>query len=566
MIKYLKKNGNFALYLILFCVIAYLATLGYRGLISPDETRYAEIPREMLLTGDWITPKMNDLVFFEKPIFAYWLSAVNMLIFGVNAFAARLGSALMTLIATCGVWFFVKKTFKNDFLSVLSAAIFASMGIVFGIGTFVVLDAQFSGFMTLGMIFFYMLYKSKGKMDFFTYSVLCGLSFGCAFLTKGFVIFILAGGAATLFLLWEKEYKKIFTLPWLPFFVMLLVAVPWSLAMLKADAGFWHHFIIEEHIGRFLSKFRENSNDASNKHEEPFWFFIPVVLIGILPWGIHLWTIIKGVAKKDFSDSRIRFLICWFGVVVVFFSLSSGKLPTYILPCFAPLAMLVGYWLNKSLNENNIKTFNIVNKILLVLFSIAAVAATVYTGTVLTNFCPTIYGKGELFKYPMIILVFALCVTFLYLCVKNSDVHEKLKYFFIAFAVIFMVANLAAPNKFLYNKAQGQFILENAQEIPEDATVIAYSNMIFAVNYYLERKDIGIYARMGNFGYALNRDQKLKEKRFYSVEKLEKLIADKSRTKKIVLFRSIKEKRLDSKLPKGYIKMIRTGDLTMAIY
>ena len=566
MIKYLKKNGNFALYLLLFCVVAYIATLGYRGLISPDETRYAEIPREMLLTGDWVTPKMNNLVFFEKPIFAYWLSAINMLIFGVNAFAARLGSALMTIFAGWGLWFLTKKKFKDDFLAVLVAGIFLTMGIVFGIGTFTVLDAQFSGFMTLGMVFFYMLYKAEDRIDFFSYSVACGVAFGCAFLTKGFVIFVLAGGAATLFLLWEKQWKKIFTLPWIPFIVMLLVVAPWSLAMLKADAGFWHHFIFEEHIGRFLSKYRADSNAASNKHEQPFWYFIPVVLLGIMPWGAYLVSIIKGVAKNDFKKSIVRFAVCWFGVVFVFFSISSGKLPTYILPSFAPLAFLIGYWLYNGLQKSGTKAFDTTNKILLVAFSILAVAAVIYTGLVLTSFFPSVYGKGELFNYPVIILVLASVVTLIYLCIKSKDFKKKIRLAFMAFVLIFMVANLACPQRFIRDKAQGKFIKSVAKDIPNDALVVAYSNMIFGVNYYLERDDIGVYGRMGNFGYALKRDEKLMKERFYSYDRLKELINDKNRKQKIVLFRSLKKKKLERDLPKGYLQIKRVGKLTMAIY
>ncbi len=566
MIKYLKKNGNFALYLLIFCAIAYIATLGYRGLASPDETRYAEIPREMLSTGDWVMPKMNDMVFFEKPIFAYWMSAISMTLFGVNAFAARLASALLTLLAGFGIWFLTKKSFKDDFLAVLNAGIFLTMGIVFGIGTFTVLDAQFSGFMTLGMVCFYMLYKSDNKLDFFSYSVACGVAFGCAFLTKGFVIFVLAGGAATLFLLWEKQWKKIFILPWLPFFVMLLVSAPWSLAILKADSGFWHHFIFEEHIGRFLSKFREKSNVESNKHEQPFWYFIPVVLIGIMPWGLHLVSIVKGINKKDLSSSIIRFAICWFGVIFVFFSISSGKLATYILPSFAPLAILIGYWLNKYLRKSNLKVFDISNKILLIILSIIAVAAVVYSGLVLTSFVPTVYDKSELFKYPLVIITLAIVITLLYKCLKTIDYKRKLKLTFLSFAVIFMIANLACPKFFIRNKVQGDFIKSVKQDIPKDALVVAYSNMIFAVNYYLEREDIGVYGRAGNFGYALNRDEKLKEKRFYSRERLKNYIKDKKRTKKIVLFRLLKEKKLKSDLPAGYLKMKRAGNLTMAIY
>ena len=298
-----------------------------------DEFRYAEIPREMLNSGDWTVPRLNGVRYFEKPAVGYQITAVCFALFGENAFALRLPSALSVLLTALFLYVLIYRNSRDPFLPGLTAGIYLCCGLVFGVGTFAVLDSQLTCMLSLCIMAFYFAWSSSGRRSAVCWLIAAGAFAGIAFLIKGFLAVAVPVMAAVPFLIWQKEWKKLFLFPWIPLLVMLAVILPWSLAIHQAEPDFWRYFFFEEHINRFF-------HHTYDRKPQPFWYFLPVLLGGMMPAGLLWFAAWRGVARDWFRRPFLRFLICWAVFPFLFFSASSCKLGTYILPCFPPLAAL----------------------------------------------------------------------------------------------------------------------------------------------------------------------------------------------------------------------------------
>ena len=166
------------------------------------------------------------------------------------------------------------------------------------------------------------------------------------------------------FRIWNREWKKLLVFPWLPLAVILLIAVPWAFAQHRAEPDFWRYFFVEEHLKRFTS-------GTYDRKPQPFWYFIPVLIGGVMPVGL-LWIAgALGCTKEHFKRPFVRFMLCWFAFPVLFFSASKCKLGTYILPCFPPLALLLASalqnaWENEKLRARCRKLYAAVGAVLII--------------------------------------------------------------------------------------------------------------------------------------------------------------------------------------------------------
>ncbi len=339
--------------LILILGTIFLAPLNWRELFTPDETRYAEIAREMIVRNDWITPYLNGIKYFEKPIFGYWCIAASMKTFGENAFAVRLPSALALLLSALCVFLLAKKFRKGDpKLPWLASGLFLVCPYVFGLGGIAVLDGMFACFLTLGMTLFYFAldagpWTKRGLVFQFT----CGLAFGIAFLTKGFLAFALPGAAFFFYFLipedlalykskswWLGRLKLLFTLPWIPLAGVLIAALPWSIAVHLKEPHYWNYFFWEEHIQRFTEE---------KQHPNPPWYFIPVFAAALGFLWVFVFGAVRGYSMKLLREPLVRYALCWTVFMFLFLSMSTGKLPTYILPCFPAAILLLAYGIHE---------------------------------------------------------------------------------------------------------------------------------------------------------------------------------------------------------------------------
>ena len=315
-------------WLVLVCGTLFFYRLAAPGLMDPDEGRYAEIAREMLLLKDWIIPHLNLLPYLEKPPLVYWLTALSFQVQGLTEWAARLPAAVSAL---GGVFlaFFLGRALWGARAGWLSAMILATCGGYVALGRLIILDMPLTLFFNLGVGLGY-LALSRERPGLWPWAYLA-LALGV--LTKGPVVLVLA---AAIWGSWCWFQGRPIIRSWLrPGSVALLAAIsiPWFILVAQRYPDFLRFFILEQHLGRFLTK--------AIHHHQPFYFYLPVLLGFMLPWS---WLLPWAVGReRPGRDPHRLFLLIWAGVVLLFFSVSRGKLAPYILPSLLPLALLLGH-------------------------------------------------------------------------------------------------------------------------------------------------------------------------------------------------------------------------------
>lgn len=325
------KARTVSLLALLAFALVWFGTLDYRKLIKPDEGRYAEIPREMVASGDWLTPRLNGIKYFEKPPLQYWATATAFTAFGENEWTARLWPAITGFLGILLAWFTGRRLFGRQ-AGLLAAVTLASSCLYLGIGHANTLDMGLSFFLEVA-VFGFLLAQQGGRW----WMLLAWVGLALAVLTKGIVALVLTGATLVLYSLLTRDFS-----PWRRFefgrgiVLFLLVAAPWFIAVSLANPEFAHFFFIHEHFERFLTK--------AHHRYQPAWYFIPILLVGALPWTAMALQSLAGAWRRRAEtvfQSR-RFLLLWCVVVFGFFSASSSKLPSYILPLFPALALLLG--------------------------------------------------------------------------------------------------------------------------------------------------------------------------------------------------------------------------------
>ena len=325
-------------WIFLFFILTYIVPLGSRPMVTPDESRYSEIPREMLATGDCTTPRLLGLRYFEKPPMQYWLTAGSFRLFGENIFAARLPSALAVGLTAVLISLLVQQALRDEKLAQMAAILYLSCGLVYGVGITAVTDNVFTMFVTGAHgLAFLAIQENRLNWRKLLLLTLCGLFIGAAFLTKGFLAFAIPGMTVCAYLLWTKRWKEFLIIPWPILIFSGLVILPWALAIHRAQPDFWRYFIFEEHINRAIG-------GAAAQHPKPWWYFLPVLAAGALPTSLLLppaLVIGKEAWQKIFKQEVYIYALIAFVLPFVFFSVAHGKLPTYILPCFPPAILLL---------------------------------------------------------------------------------------------------------------------------------------------------------------------------------------------------------------------------------
>lgn len=320
--------------------IAWFCNLGYRHLVRPDEGRYAEIPREMVASGDWVTPRLNGFKYFEKPALQYWATAAAFTAFGQNEWAARLWPGLTGFLGVLLVFWAGNRLFGPP-AGFHGAAVAASSAIYVFIGHALTLDMATAFFLSACVFAIAVAQRdAAASAERRRWMLAAWAAAALAVLSKGLIGVVLPAGAMALYVLVERDWRRIGRLHIVSGGLLFLaIAAPWFIAVSLANPEFFHFFFIQEHFERFLTK--------EHGRYQPVWYFLPVLLAGILPWIVSLfpalWRASKSSPGANFQPQR--FLLAWCVVVFVFFSLSDSKLGSYILPMFPALALLIGSYL-----------------------------------------------------------------------------------------------------------------------------------------------------------------------------------------------------------------------------
>ncbi len=494
---------RYVLLLLLFFVLAYILPLGARDLLEPDETRYAEIPIEMIASGDWIVPHLDNLRYFEKPVLGYWASAASLLLFGKNNFAVRFPSALAVGLSALLIFALVARMRlpedrDNNYPALLAVLVFLSSAEVFGVGNTAVLDSLFSFFLTATIAaFFFASEEPPGSGRERIFLLLSGLSCGLAFLTKGFLAFAVPVLTLVPYLLLQRRPFDLLRMSWLPLLAALLVSMPWALMIQSREPDFWRFFFWNEHIRRFLA---DNA-----QHGESLWFFVLTAPGMFIPWTFMIPAAIPGI-KKMISESGskgrlLKLSLCWLVLPFLFFSFSRGKLLTYILPCFPPAAILMSFGLWKALSEERWKRrFQGGALFSAAFFGVALLAFLLLQFSGYYGFQP--YSKP--WKVAMAVSGLFFLVIFCLGAFKTKTAVNKVLLFGMAPLFLFFIFHFVTPDKTLAAKAPGSFLEQYKKEIDADAVIISDEDSLKSVCWYWGRSDVKILGNTGELEYGLN--------------------------------------------------------------
>lgn len=331
---------------ILAAVFAFLlvnvAFVGTRPVLSPDETRYGSIAVQMVESGDWLGMRMSGFHFYEKPALVYWMMAASVSVFGENAFAIRLPAALCGGLAALAIGLAARRGARLAGVAPPDAtvtgalvALCALTMVLPAVGSSVaIFDQPIAGFVTAACALFFLGATEPAGRTRLAWLLASGVAAGLAFMTKGLLAFAFPAMTVVPWLLWERRWRDAFVLPLVPIVVALLVAAPWAVAVHRHEPGFWERFIVHEHFQRF-------AGTVSNQPREPWAFYLLILPLGCVPWIAAAPLAARRWPALARTQTGIRFAICAVLGPLVFLSASRGKLPTYALPLFPPMAWLV---------------------------------------------------------------------------------------------------------------------------------------------------------------------------------------------------------------------------------
>lgn len=478
----------------LLFIAYYLLPLEGRLLWMPDETRYAEICREMIQQNEWVVPRLLGLRYFEKPIAGYWLQSMGQILFGESRFAVRFASVAASGLSAIGIYITTLRIWECQRTATSATVIYLSLLIVLGVGTYAILDPLLTMWLNFSMFSaYFMLHTNCRKCRIFS-AISLGAMTGMAFLTKGFIALAIPAVALLPYICWLRQWKMVWKIaPW-AIIIILLVSLPWGIAIALREPDYWHYFFWVEHIQRFAGE------DA--QHQAPFWFYLPILLLGSLPWiGLLPQTVCDAWQRRRLEPNLLYWL-SWFVMPLLLLSLAKGKLLTYILPCFAPLAILMGRTVTLTMRTKGTSAL-FWNGIINIIWGITGVIVLVAVREV--KFIGSLlYSREELWPW----LAAIACFGGWAICAILSVVRPKPLWWSASLCPLCLVLCLkfAIPQEIVDNKQPEHFLQSNLALL-QGIHYLVSDDVALAVSagWELKRRDIILLGGgLGELRYGLS--------------------------------------------------------------
>lgn len=462
------------LFIALFFAVAYGIYLGGYSLFIPDDARYVEISREMARSGDYLTPRLGGLKYFEKPPLFYWLDAIAINLGGNAVWVGRSINALFALLG-CVMLYAMGRGYYDRTTGWLAAGILGSSLIYIILARYVTLDMTFTCCLTgcLGAFLYAYLLPPGWSKRLWLYAAY-GFA-ALAVLAKGLAGIVLPLGIIGFWVLvrWDWRSLRYFYIPsgLLLFFIIVL---PWHVLMQAENPEFFDYYIIFHHFFRYAT--------LAAERYEPIWFFIPVLLVGLLPWIVFLPQSVQKISKKEWRrDPVFSFLAAWIVVIFVFFSISQSKLIPYILPIFPALALLISHYLMVCYQE---KRFPMGGLSVLSMLTVVLLFAML---TAIFWFPENQQRYRDAIPYLQVIMAgYLICVAFCWWLWQKQNLLAGV-------ATLVMGSMLSVTTAFIalepfINAKSTQDFADYLQPIlqPQDI-VIAYNHFYYDLPYYLDR-------------------------------------------------------------------------------
>ena len=447
-INFIKKHGDLFTFLglLLLCYFIFFFNIGNYALMDVDETRYVSMARDMFHSKDFLTLYLNGEYFFEKPPLYFWGECLSFALFGkVNEFTARFPVALYGTLSTLLVYFTGKKIISRRY-GFISALILATTLEFVMLAKFAILDIVVTTCIGFSVMFGFLTQFVNDKNKKYMWWLFYIFS-GLAVMAKGIPGFVVPFAVMFFVTLYNKTFKQIFKPQYiLPGFALFfLIVLPWHIVMLKLhDPLFFNEYIMKHHINRFFSS-------SEIDREQPFYFYFVTVLWGLIPWvfsgiavGITKLKTFKNIAVSELNNSQkfMMFNIIAFIVTMLFFSSSSTKLITYILPVYIFTAFILGFiWEDYIFNEKYKKPINLTVYILVGICIFAAIVACF-----MQYYLPEkIYNDVLMIKWFCIVMVAIFGISSILFALKNNR-----KGVFAVYALLVIITS-AFGTKLFYN-------------------------------------------------------------------------------------------------------------------
>ena len=467
----------------------YLLPLGLHGLWIPDETRYAQISQEMLQSGNWLAPHFMGVRYFEKPCAGYWLIALGQAVFGQNLFGVRIASAVTTGLSVLLAYLIARRLWNDPRKSFACALLYLSFGLVAGQAGYSNLDPQFTLWVNLSLVALWFALDSRTLRGRLFAWALVGLACAMGFMTKGFLAWVLPVLIAVPFMLWQRRVGELLRYGPLAVGVAILVCLPWVLAIHLKEPDFWRFFFWNEHIRRF------SADDA--QHARPWWFFGPIIAVSCLPWmGLLPKTLLNAWQQR--RQPAITFLTLWLLLPLGLFSLSNGKLPTYIMPCLLPLALLMGHTLIDLVRVGHTRIIRI-NGLLNLTIGLSAMI-----GLISMQVAQPLYGPSLSERLGLSLVFIVLIVWILANLLQALQPLTRWAAPALGIGLLVVLLPSAMPAQVTDNEMPDQFVQEHLQELQHTHALLSNElGSASALAWRLQRPDVALYDTEGELRYGL---------------------------------------------------------------
>ncbi len=476
------QRDTLLLFLLIFCF--FIIGIGVNPYITPSEARYIEIPRQMLASGDWLTPHINGVQYFEKPPLFYWMQAIFLGI-GYSEFWGRAATVLAVTL-TCVITYKTARLLYGMTSGLLGAAALATSVMGYGLSRVSMLDAPVTLFLTAAIASFIFAQKTEQKKYYyFMYA-----SAALAVMTKGLIGIVIPGLVIGGWILFTNNWRILKSVRLFSGTLLFLAIVaPWHIAMQMKHPEFFDFYFIHEHFTRFLTN--------EHKRTAPWWFFIAVTFAGMLPWAILVIGHESWVRKRD---NYSLFISLWILLPLLFFSSSHSKLVPYIFPIFPPLFILIGNQLEKWWELPTAPKALRVNALFCVsLIAGAAIAAG-------------FFGKKlkipEIGFYDFLPLIIVSCALFIAAVIKKTPAKTIIAWTIVFGATLGLTANYNAGS---FNKRTikplAEILIPTLQDVD---MVVAYNSYWQDLPVYLTR-NVTVAGWSGELGFGLEHTPNAKQ-------------------------------------------------------
>ena len=475
----------------LLAAILFGVMLGTRALGAPDEARYSEIPREMVATGHYISPRLDGVLYFEKPPLFYWLQTFSIRLFGLGQWSLRFWTAFFSVLGCVAVYVVGRSVYSRR-TGFLSALVLGTSFLYFGMGHVITLDMAVSVLASLSLFAFLLANRQPmgrgrrlGMWAAFIFAAL-------ATLTKGLIgiVFPMMAIGLWIIVLWDWSLLKRMYLP-TSFALFFLVAAPWHVLVQLKHPTFLHYYFIRQHFERYLTH-------VAHRYQ-PFWYFLPILLLGILPWSAFVAQALRFNLRFRWREraqhADTLLLMVWVASIFVFFSVSDSKLVPYILPVFPALAILIARYLDdrwhKPLEPINRRVFMAIMPVGLIM---AAAVAFVVPAT-----RPSL--EPHTLKIAMALLGAALAVGAIAATIAGvkRGFAPGIVVLALGFSVFLLGINASAP--YLDTRTVKALALVLRPRLTPNAIVASYGDYYQDLPFYLRRR-IEVVNYKGELGYG----------------------------------------------------------------